>query len=98
MSKFTENMSTFIFGGFIGVIVGLLFAPGKGSHLRDKLSYRADKLLQTLEASLVRICEGRPLIDSQAKQQGENIIKNAKQQAERLLGDVNSLIRKINKK
>ena len=44
MSKNSGNsFFAFLFGIFAGCILGLLFAPEKGAHTRDRLSFLLDK-------------------------------------------------------
>lgn len=87
----------FLLGILTGGIVGLLFAPEKGSNTRDKLSFLLDKYRNRLEDILDDIVEGKEMVNSEAKSEGERIITDAKTKAEELLDDVNGLINKIQK-
>ena len=87
----------FLLGILTGGIVGLLFTPEKGSNTRDKLSFLLDKYRNRLEDILDDIVEGKEMVNSEAKSEGERIITDAKTKAEELLDDVNGLINKIQK-
>ncbi|MBV6644717.1 MAG: YtxH domain-containing protein [Cyclobacteriaceae bacterium] len=86
-----------LLGLIVGGIMGLLYAPEKGSHTRDKLSFLLDKYRKRLEEILGEIMDGKEKVNSEAKVEGEKIISDAKQKAEKLLDDVNDLIGKIQK-
>ncbi|MFY0689021.1 MAG: YtxH domain-containing protein [Cyclobacteriaceae bacterium] len=87
----------FLFGMIAGGIIGLLYAPEKGSSTRDKLSFLLDKYRKQLEDILADVVEGKNLVENEAKVEGERIISDAKSKAEELLDDVNGLINQIKK-
>lgn len=87
----------FLFGITVGGILGLLFAPEKGSSTRDKLSYRLDKYKGKLEDLMDDIVEGKEMVQNEARSQGEKVINEAKSKAEELLDDVNGLLDQIKK-
>jgi gas vesicle protein len=86
---------SFLFGIVTGGILGLLFAPEKGSNTRDKLTFLLDKYKNRLEKIMDDIVEGKDMVQNEAKSEGEKIISNAKEKAEELLDDVNGLINQI---
>ena len=52
MSKGSSNLFAFVLGAAAGAIVGILYAPDKGTNTRDKLSYQLDKYKKQLEKLL----------------------------------------------
>ena len=49
MSQSTKTLLSFLLGAATGALLGILYAPDKGSNTRDKLSYRLDKYKKMLE-------------------------------------------------
>ena len=97
MSRSGGSFFAFLLGMVTGGILGILYAPDKGTNTRDKLSYQLDKLKKQLEGFLDDVIDGKEILDNDAKNQGEKIVKDAKDKAERLLDDVNGLIDQIKK-
>ncbi|MFT7036684.1 MAG: gas vesicle protein [Cyclobacteriaceae bacterium] len=95
MSKKSNTFLAFLTGAATGAMLGLLYAPDKGENTRDKLSFQLDKYKKKLDELLKEIMDGEQLVDSEAKQEGQKIVSDAKVKAERLLDDVNGLINKI---
>ncbi|MBX0335116.1 YtxH domain-containing protein [Pontibacter sp. HSC-14F20] len=95
MSK-TSNILFFVSGAAVGAAAGILFAPEKGRETRSWLSYRLEKYRDTLSDLLEELVEDRDRVTSSAKSEGQRVIQDAKDKAEKLLGDVDSLINEIN--
>ena len=92
MSKKTNTLFSFFLGATTGAILGILYAPDKGSNTRDKLSYKLDKYKVLLEDLIEDILNGKEMPVSAAKSEGQQVIDNAKERAEKLLADVDNLI------
>ncbi|MEM7296754.1 MAG: YtxH domain-containing protein [Bacteroidota bacterium] len=97
MSKAGGSFFAFLLGVVTGGVLGILYAPDKGTNTRDKLSFQLDKLKKQLEGFLDDIVDGKEVLNNEAKEEGEKIVKDAKDKAERLLDDVNGLISQIKK-
>jgi gas vesicle protein len=96
MGKKTTTLLAFASGAAVGAAAGILFAPEKGRETRSFLSYRLEKYRETLSDLLEQLVDNRNLTPSSAKSEGQRVIQDAKDKAEKLLGDVDSLINEIN--
>ena len=96
MSKKGNSLVAFVTGAAIGAILGILYAPDKGSATREKLSFRLNKYKLMLEQFLEDLVEGKETpLTSEAKSQGQKVVSEAKNKAERLLGDIDELLDQI---
>jgi gas vesicle protein len=96
MSKKGSPLFAFITGAALGAVLGVLYAPDKGSATREKLSFRLDKYKKMLEQFLDDLVEGKDTpLTSEAKSQGQKVVSEAKNKAERLLGDIDELLEQI---
>lgn len=98
MSSRGNSFFAFLFGAITGGVLGILFAPDKGTNTRDKLTYRLDKYKKRLEEIVEDLVQGADMVENEAKSEGEKIVKDAKVKAEKLLDDVNGLIDQIKTK
>ncbi|RNI30317.1 YtxH domain-containing protein [Rufibacter immobilis] len=96
MGKKTNAILAFSTGIATGAVLGILFAPEKGRETRDKLSFQLEKYRARLLELTNDLIAGREEQGSAAKTEGQRVIKDARDKAERLLVDVDSLINQIN--
>ncbi len=96
MSKNSNALIAFLAGAAAGAILGVLYAPDKGSNTREKLSFRLTKYKKVLEDFLDDLVTGKDTpLTTEAKSQGQKIVSEAKGKAERLLEDVDDLLEQI---
>jgi len=96
MGKKGNTLITFLAGAAVGAILGVLYAPDKGSVTREKLSFQLDKYKKMLEEFLNDLMTGKDSpLTSEAKSQGERVVSEAKGKAERLLEDVDELLEQL---
>ncbi|MDH5396959.1 MAG: YtxH domain-containing protein [Cyclobacteriaceae bacterium] len=94
-NKTGSTLLAFLLGAGAGAILGILYAPDKGSNTRDKLSYRLDSYKKMLEELVEDLISGKEIPFTEAKSEGQKVVKQAREKAEKLLEDVDSLITQI---
>jgi gas vesicle protein len=97
MSKRGSNaLMAFLAGAAAGAILGILYAPDKGTNTREKLSFQLDKYKKILEEFLADVVSGKETpLTTEAKSQGQKVVSEAKDKAQRLLDDVDELLEQI---
>jgi gas vesicle protein len=94
--KGNNALMAFLAGAAAGAILGILYAPDKGTHTREKLSFKLDKYKKALEGYLSNIVDGKDaIITSEAKSQGQKVVTEAQDKAQRLLDDVDELLEQL---
>ena len=97
MSKKSSNaLIAFLAGATAGAILGILYAPDKGSNTREKMSFQLDKYRNMLQELINDLVSGNETpLTSEAKSQGQKVVDEAKGKAEQLLEDVDELLEQI---
>jgi len=88
-------LAFFLTGIATGTILGLLYAPEKGEITRDRLSYRLSKYREQLEGLLNELMNSAELPENFQKSEGQRVVNDAREKAERLLEDVDRLMAQI---
>jgi gas vesicle protein len=95
MSKTTNGLIAFVTGCVTGAALGVLYAPDKGEVLRTQLTYRLSKYREKLQDVIEDLVEKRDQPDSFARAEGERVVNDAREKAEKLLEDVDRLMAQI---
>jgi gas vesicle protein len=97
MSKKSGNtLLAFLLGAAAGTLIGILYAPDKGTNTREKLSFQLDKYREMLRELIDDfVSGGETPLTSEAKSQGQKVVDEAKSKAEQLLEDVDDLLEQI---
>ena len=95
MSRAGRDTAFFLTGIVAGSILGLLYAPEKGAVTRDRLSYRLSKYREQLDQLINEVLNAPDLPENFQKSEGQRVVNDAREKAERLLEDVDRLMAQI---
>lgn len=97
MSRTGRDLLFLLTGAIAGVTIGTLYAPDKGIVTRDRLSFRLSKYREQIEQLLAQIAHSAELPENLSKNEGQRVVNDAREKAERLLEDVDRLMAQIKK-
>lgn len=83
----------FLAGGAVGALVGILYAPDKGKNTRDKVSFQLVRVRERLKQLVDELGDkDGDLPESFAKTEGEALTNKTREQAKRLMEEVDAFI------
>lgn len=98
MSRSSKTFWAFLAGAATGAILGILYAPDKGENTRSKLYFQLNKYREQLKQLINDLVEGKEIPESLAKTEGNKVVSETKEKAEKLLEDVEKMMSQIKAK
>ena len=98
MGKITRTLVSLTTGIVVGTAIGMLYAPDKGVHTRNKLTFQLDRYRLRLKELIALLADEKNLHYNDAKSEGQKVVNDTKEKAERLLTDVEELMSQIKNK
>ena len=80
-----------LIGAAAGFAMGVLFAPEEGKRLRRKMAYRLDKLGDSVAGAIDKAVSDSDIV-SEARQQADALVKDAKEKAGAISSDIDALL------
>ena len=91
MRRNSVSIIALFLGTVVGIVVGILFAPARGTNVRKVLSYRVKSYVERLQALIKTLSHTQATASSQAKAAGQEVIDETINKAKQLLQDANEL-------
>lgn len=95
MSRTGRDLTFLLAGIATGASVGLLYAPDKGKITRDRLTYRLSKYRDQIQRMIGDLVDSADLPENLSRNEGQRVVNDAREKAERLLEDVDRLMAQI---
>lgn len=95
MSRTGRDLLFLLAGASAGAAFGLLYAPDKGKITRDRMSFRLSKYREQIERMITDLIDSSELPENLSKNEGQRVVNDAREKAERLLEDVDRLMAQI---
>lgn len=95
MSQFSKGFAFGLLSGALaGSVVALLFAPEKGSVLRKRLTYQANRMAEEISDTIRQLQTKEQAPDSASNK----LVADAQQKAEDLIREAEDLLKTLEKK
>ena len=98
MRKCVGIVFTLFVGFVVGSLMGLMYAPKEGTQIRKRLSFQFSRYKEILEEMFWDLLHGKVLVDNSARQSSQELVKKTKEKAEKLLDDVDGIMKKVREK
>ncbi|QKZ11115.1 YtxH domain-containing protein [Spirosoma sp. KUDC1026] len=95
MSRTGRDLFFLLAGASAGAAFGLLYAPDKGKITRDRMSFRLSKYREQIERMITDLVDSSEIPENLSKNEGQRVVNDAREKAERLLEDVDRLMAQI---
>lgn len=95
MSRTGRDLTFLLTGIASGTLFGLLYAPDKGKITRDRLSFRLSKYREQINVLVEDLGRSSNQPENSSKNEGQRVVNDAREKAERLLEDVDRLMAQI---
>ncbi|GAB3999396.1 hypothetical protein GCM10028807_49500 [Spirosoma daeguense] len=95
MNRLGRDLTFLLTGIAAGSLLGMLYAPDKGKITRDRLSFRLSKYREQINMLLDDLGNSVDLPENSSKNEGQRVVNDAREKAERLLEDVDKLMAQI---
>lgn len=95
MSRTGRDLLFLLTGAIAGTAVGMLYAPDKGIATRYRVSFRLSKYREQIEQLLTHLANSADSPENLSKNEGQRVVNDAREKAERLLEDVDRLMAQI---
>lgn len=95
MNKIGRDLTFLLTGIAVGSAFGTLYAPDKGKITRDRLSFRLSKYREQIKVLLEELGKTGNQPENLSKNEGQRVVNDAREKAERLLEDVDRLMAQI---
>lgn len=95
MAKHTNGFFTLLAGTALGVTLGVLLTPDRGSELRRTLTYQMKKYRTRLQALMKDLMRTRTAEGNAAQHASQVVIEEALEKAGQLLVDMEALTKEL---